>query len=51
MQDAANQIGIQRTYLSAIANGRPAGKKTARKIESWSSGWVSAQEIIFPKEN
>jgi len=50
--EAAKEMGIPRTYLSSICNGRIIpGKKTAQKIEEWSNGWIKAKDIIFPTES
>jgi hypothetical protein len=48
--DAAAEIGITRQHLTAICNGLPAGRRTAKAIEAWSRGMVSAEDVVFPKE-
>jgi len=44
--DAAVQIGCTRQYLYMILDGLPPGKVTAKKIEKWSKGLLSAAELM-----
>ena len=46
MSEAADKIGCSRQYLYAIIDGATVGKKTAKKIEKWSKGFLSASELM-----
>jgi len=43
---AAEEIGCSRQYIYMLANGQPAGKRMAAKIERWSGGYVSAMQMM-----
>ena len=47
---AAKESRVPRQYLSAIAHGRPAGPRTAKKIELWSGGVISRYQVMFPDD-
>ena len=44
--EAAKQIGISRPLLYYALNGNPLGKKSARKVEKWSDGFIRAVDLI-----
>jgi len=43
---AAEEIGVTRQLLYHHMQGNPLGKKTARKIERWSDGFLSIIDLI-----
>ena len=43
---AAKDLGVTRQLLYYHMRGNPLGKKTARKIESWSDGFLNAGDLI-----
>ena len=45
----AQNLKYSRQHISEIANGQPAGKKLALKIEKWSNGHISHTELLYPK--
>ncbi|RLI50020.1 MAG: hypothetical protein DRP09_20270 [Candidatus Thorarchaeota archaeon] len=47
----AREFCITRVHLTNIANGEPAGKKLAKKIEEWSQGEITHTELLYPKKN
>ncbi len=43
---AARELGISRQYVYMLADGYPAGKKTAMRVAQWSEGFIQATEIM-----
>ena len=43
---AAKEIGCSRQYVYMLADGQPAGKKVALRIERWSDGFVPATQMM-----
>jgi transcriptional regulator with XRE-family HTH domain len=48
LKDLAKQLRVSRVHLTNIANGAPAGKQLAKKIEAWSGGLISHSELLYP---
>jgi plasmid maintenance system antidote protein VapI len=44
--EAAKELGLHNHYFNTIVNGKPAGKKTALKIQEWSKGKIKATELM-----
>lgn len=47
---AATALGVSRPYLTQVANGRPASKRLARKIATWSDQQVPELSILHPAD-
>jgi len=45
---AARELGYTREHIRSVADGTPAGKVLAFKIEGWSKGSVQAKDVMFP---
>jgi len=45
----AKYFNVSREHLTNIANGAPAGKNLAKKIETWTGGEISCTDVIYPK--
>jgi hypothetical protein len=48
LTDLAKDLGYSRVHLTNVANGFPAGKRLAKKIELWSGGQVPAVCLLYP---
>ena len=46
----AKLFNISRVHHTMVANGKPAGKYLALKIEKWSKGNVSRIDLLYPKK-
>jgi len=51
LTDLAKFFNVSRVHLTNIANGSPAGRRLAKKIESWSDGAISHSELLYPDKN
>lgn len=51
LTDLARHLGYSRAHITMVANGGPAGKRLAQKIEQWSEGNVPAICLIFPHQD
>ena len=47
-EQAANEIGCSRVWLTTLCNGKPAGRRMARAVAGWSGGWLAEQDLMFP---
>jgi DNA-binding Xre family transcriptional regulator len=48
LTNLAKSFGISRGHLTMIANGEPAGKSLALKIEEWSNGEITCLQTLYP---
>ena len=46
LQDAAEEIGVSLSTLSQVINGKICAVETAKKIEAWSEGQITAAELL-----
>lgn len=47
---AAKELDISRGWMMAILAGKPCGRTLAVRIEDWSEGAVSRDDLLYPDE-
>jgi DNA-binding XRE family transcriptional regulator len=50
IKELAKKLNVSRQYLTAIANGTPAGKGLAKSIVIWSKNEVTYTDLFFPSD-
>lgn len=47
---ASKELGVTRARIYQLLRGSPASRKLSLKIEKWSEGTVTRNELLFPTD-